>query len=90
MPVSAVVGRLVACLAIVGPPVTTCYHNVLNGVITYWKTVVMQNYNSKFQDPQVREGSYNGFSNNTMLPQGHTVKTETSYLTKIIQDITVW
>ena len=49
----------------------------------------MQNYNSKFQDPQVREGSYNGFSNNTMLPQGHTLKTKTSYLTKIIHDNTV-
>ena len=35
MPVSGVVGRQVSCLAVVGPPVTTCYHNVLNGVITY-------------------------------------------------------
>lgn len=48
----------------------------------------MQNYNGKFQDPQVREWSYDGFSNNTMLPKGHTLKMNISYLTKIIQDNT--
>ena len=89
MPASGAVGGLVACFAVVGPPGTTCYSNVLNGMITYWKTIVMYNYNSKFQDPQVREWNYNGFSNNTVLPKGHTLKTKTSYLTKIIQDNTV-
>lgn len=52
------------------------------------KTTAMQNYSSKFQDPQVREWSYNGFSNSTMLPKGHTLKKNVSYLTKIIQDST--
>lgn len=79
-------GRLIACLAVVGPPVTTCSSNVLNGVITYWKPIVMQNYNSKFRDPQVRKWSYDGFSNSIMLPKGHTLRMKISYLTKIIQD----
>lgn len=81
-------GRLLAGLAVVGPPVTTYYSNVLNGLITYSETIVMQNYNSKFQDPQVKEWSYDVFSNNTMLPEGHTLKMNVSYLTKIIQQNT--
>lgn len=48
----------------------------------------MQNYDSKFQDPQVKEWSYNGFSNNTMSPQGHTHKMNVSSVTEIVQDNT--
>lgn len=87
-PASGANGKAAARLAAVGPPVTTCYHNVLNGVITCQKATVMQNYNSKFQDPQVREWSYDVFSNNTVLPEGHTLKMNVSCLTKILQQNT--
>lgn len=46
----------------------------------------MQNYNSKFQNPQVREWSYNGFSNKAMSPQGRTLKMNISDVTEMVQE----
>lgn len=46
----------------------------------------MQNYNSKFQNPQVREGSYNGFSNKAMSPQGRALKMNISDVTEMVQE----